>query len=366
MWTHKERILALVNHQQPDRIGIGYSAASEVHRKLKDFLGVTEDEALLERFGVDLRYVSPRIKYKASDTRYADPTVEIERGVLKDIWGVGFAKKETSVGTDVQLVSHPLQSITSLKDLEEYPWPTADLWDYSAISEQIEQVQDYAIFTLSRGFFEISWFMRGMDNFMVDLRLNPELACTLMDKVKEYLISKLVRVLETGKGQIDFVELNDDVGGQHGLLISPEMWRQYIKPRMVEMIEVARSYRTQIMYHSCGSIREIIPDLIDMGVDILNPIQAKAKGMEPARLKKDFGDKITFYGTIDEQETLPYGSPEDVRREVMERIIHLAPKGGFIISPCHSIQADTSIENIISLYDTALEYGKYHVTSSAP
>jgi len=361
MWTSKERIVALVNHEEPDRIGIGYSANSEVHKKLKDFLGV-DNEALIERLGVDLRYVSPEIKHKASEIGYADPTVEVtEKGVLKDIWGVGFVRKETLVGTDIQLVSHPLQSVDNLRELEEYPWPTANLWDYSDIPLQIEKVKGYAVFAHSRGFFEISWFMRGMDNFMVDLSLNPKLACTLMDKIKKYLIDKLARILGVGRGRIDFVELNDDVGGQNGLLISPEMWRKYIKPRMIEMIDVAHSYGAKIMYHSCGSVRAILPDLIEIGVDILNPVQPRAKGMEPEELKRDFGDKITFYGTIDEQETLPYGSPEDVKRETIERITYLAPRGGFIISPCHSIQPDTSVENILALYDTALEYGKYPV-----
>ncbi|HPC77801.1 MAG TPA: uroporphyrinogen decarboxylase family protein [bacterium] len=360
MWTHRDRILALVNHEEPDRIGISYSAAPEVHKALKEFLRIPTDEDLLEYLGVDLRYVSPRIKYKASDIHYADPTVEVTSdGILKDIWGVGFVEKKTQVGTYIQLTYHPLQSIDSIEDLESYPWPTADLWDYSDIPHQMERLKDYPVFIHSRGFFEISWFMRGMDNFLVDLSLNPALACRLMDKVKNYLIARLVKGLEAGKGRIDFVELNDDVGGQNGLLISPAMWRDYIKPRMKEMIDVAHSYGARIMYHSCGSVRAIIPDLIEIGVEILNPVQPRAAGMDPKGLKRDFGDKLTFYGTIDEQETLPYGKPEDVKVEVLERIRYMAPGGGFIISPCHSIQPDTPLENIMALYSTALEYGIY-------
>lgn len=360
MWTHRDRILALVNHEEPDRIGIGYSAAPEVHKALKEFLGIENNDTLLEYLGVDLRYVSSKIKYKASEVCYADPTVEVTpEGILKDIWGVGFVEKKTAIGTYVQLAYHPLQSIDSIKDLELYPWPTADLWDYSDIPNQIRRLEGYPIFAHSRGFFEISWFMRGMDNFMIDLSLNPKLACALMDKVKRYLIDRIVKILEVAKGKIDFVELNDDVGGQNGLLIHPDMWRRYIKPRMQEMIDVVHAYGTRIMYHSCGSVRTIIPDLIEIGVEILNPVQPRAVGMEPRKLKEDFGDKLTFYGTIDEQETLPYGKPEDVRTEVLERISYMAPGGGFIISPCHSIQPDTSIENILTLYETALEYGVY-------
>ena len=225
MWTHRDRILALVNHEEPDRIGIGYSAAPEVHSALKEFLGIKDDEDLLEYLGVDLRYVSPKIRYKASDICYADPTIEVTpEGILKDIWGVGFIEKRTQIGTYIQLTYHPLYSIKSVEDLGSYPWPQADIWDYSDIPNQIERLKGYPIFAHSRGFFEISWFMRGMDNFMVDLSLNPGLACMLMDKVKDYLIAKLVRILEAGKGKIDFVELNDDVGGQNGLLISPGVW----------------------------------------------------------------------------------------------------------------------------------------------
>ena len=158
------------------------------------------------------------------------------------------------------------------------------------------------------------------------------------------------------KGKIDGVFVGDDFGTQQGLLISPEMWRKYVKTRYKKLISVIKSYGLKYCHHSCGGIRPIIPDLIEIGIDVLHPIQPLAAGMNNKELSREFGKELTFYGGIDEQRTLPNGSPEDVKREVRERINTLGKYGGYIVAPSHAFQPDTPMENVIAVYEEVLGY----------
>ncbi len=351
----RERVLAAVAHRQPDRVPLDYLAKKEAHRTLKAYLGIAEDEELLQRLGIDLRPVAPRPRVEVHPLRYADPTVEVTPdGLYKDIWGVGFVPREYPTGLYMQLASHPLERVTTIAELESYPWPTPDDWDYGNVRPDALRYGEYAVKAHSRGFFEISWFMRGMEAFLVDLATNPDLACALMDRIKDCLMGRIRRILEAAQGAIDIFELNDDVGTQGGLMMSPALWRRLIKPRMAEMAALCRSYGVKVMYHTCGGVRPIIPDLIEIGIDILDPVQPWAAGMEPSALKRDFGHRLTFHGSIDEQRTLPFGTADDVKREVEERIRVLGEDGGLILCPSHAIQADTPPENVLALYDTAM------------
>lgn len=187
-----------------------------------------------EKFGGDIVFVSPSPKRQASNIAYADPRIELTpEGFYRDIWGVDFRLVEHSTGVYVDLARHPLKNISSLEDLENYPyWPSADFWDYSTPKSQCLANARYATLGHSRGFFEISWFLRGMDNFLSDSLLNPSLACGVIDKVLEYLSDRMERILRSVEGNLTMFELNDDVGGQNALLISPDVWRKYIKPRL--------------------------------------------------------------------------------------------------------------------------------------
>lgn len=356
----KERVLAAIQHQKGDRLPIDFIARDEMIARLCDHFGVESGESLLQALQVDLRAVGPTIKTFASPFCYADPTVRVEwdgqsrQEVYYDLWGVGFVEKTALEGKYFDLLVHPLKDMHQLEDLEKYPFPSADLWDYECISRQIESQKEYFLWAHSRGVFEISWFMRGMENFLVDLLTNPAYAEYLMDRIMQYLMDRTLCILKAGGiGNIDCVEINDDVGGQTGLLISPALWRRFIKPRMAKMIQAYKQYDVLIRYHCCGGLREIIPDLIEIGVDILNPVQPLARGMNLRELKHEFGDRLTFNGGIDTQELLPHKTGKEYEAEVRDILQFMGENGGFIMAPSHALQVDVPLENVIRLYEWA-------------
>lgn len=222
--TSKERVQMAIARAQPDRVPVDYYARAEVTAQLAQHLKLKPGEWVEERLGVDLRGVGPAFKASVSPLCYADPTVEVTpEGIYRDIWGVGFKRNETRVGSYMELATSPLRGLSSQEELEDYPWPTADLWDYSTIAEQAEANAGYWVWAHSRGTFEISWFLRGFNEFLLDLMTAPELACALMDRVQAYLVERTRRILEAGRGLIDMVEYNDDVGAQGGLLMHPDL-----------------------------------------------------------------------------------------------------------------------------------------------
>lgn len=354
--TSKELVLSAIAHKATPRPPFTFSAMPELYERLKRDLQM-DDLEMREKFGGDIVFVGPFPKKQASPIAYADPTIEITPdGFFRDIWGVDFRLVEHSAGRYVDLARHPLREISSLEDLDSYPyWPSADLWDYSTIKAQCLASSYYATIGHSRGFFEISWFLRGMENFFSDLLLNPSLACGVMDRVLEYLLERMEKVLRSAEGNLTMLELNDDVGGQNALLISPDVWRKYIKPRLRKQVELCKKFGVKVQYHSCGSVRAILPDLIEIGVDVLNPVQPKAWGMDPFELKREFGRHITLHGGVDEQELLPRGKPEEVRDYVKRLIDEVGKDGGLIVAPCHTLQPDTPTENVLALYETIWE-----------
>jgi uroporphyrinogen decarboxylase len=353
--TSKERVRNVIQHRQPDRVAIDFYARHEVVEKLRQRLNLKPDDKLEDHLGVDLRGVGPVFMRESPALCYADPTVRVtEEGVYCDIWGVGFKPNQTTCGFYMDLALSPLRQVESVDDLAGYPWPSADLWDYSTIAEQARANAAYWTWAHSRGIFEISWFLRGFEEFMTDLACNPGLANAIMDHVQGYLMERTRRILEVGRGLIDMVEYNDDVGGQEGLLIAPETWREYLKPRMAAFIRMCKKYGVAVRYHSCGGIRPIIPDLIEIGLDVLNPVQALAAGMDPEGLKRDFGADLTFNGGIDTQGLLPNASANQVRESTRRLIDVVGRDGGLILAPSHVFQDDVPIENIIAVYETAL------------
>ena len=351
----KHRVKTALSHQQPDRVPIDYYARQEITDQLRARFQLGPDESVEDYLGVDVRGIGPRIKHEAHPLCYADPTAAVTPdGLYRDIWGVGFRANETAVGFYMDLADNPLRGLNDVCELDDYPWPTADLWDYSDIADQGRAASNYWTWAHSRGIFEISWFMRGFDQFLLDLSIEPERASAIMDHVQAYLMERTRRILEAGHGLIDMVEYNDDVGGQNGMLLSPAMWRQFVKPRMKAFIELCKPYGVAVRYHSCGGIRPILPDLIEIGVDVLNPVQTVARGMDAAGLKRDFGDRLTFNGGVDTQELLPHANVDRVREETRRLIECLGRDGGFILAPAHVFQADVPVANVAAVYEVAL------------
>ena len=353
--TSKERVLTAVAHRQPDRVPVDFSAHPQVWSRLREYLGLSADADLGAVFGVDMGGAGPSPKRQASPVCYADPTREVTAdGLFIDLWGVGFRRAQTPTGEYIDIAFHPLGGPCHLSDIAAHEYMDPDDWDYSRVRAGALAQADKAVMLHSRGTFEIAWFIRGMDGLLLDLALEPDKACALLDRIQERLMERLRRNLEAVGDAADIVEYNDDVGSQNGLLMSPEMWRKYLKPRVAEVFDLIRASGKHVRYHSCGAVRDILPDLIDMGLEILNPVQPLARDMDPVSLKREFGRHLTFHGGIDMQDLLPHSSEAQVRDETARLLGIMNEEGGWIACASHSLQPDTPPENIVGMYEVLL------------
>ncbi len=348
-WQRVEMALA---HRPSDRVPFDFWAVPEVWQRLRTALDA-DDETVLRLLGIDCRLVSPR--YIGTRAR------ELRDGTFIDAWGSHRRRVAHPFGTYDEYARYPLAEAETVADVLGWDWPSSDEWDVSDIREQCQHLNTPVRYHLRYevgGIFERSWALRGFERFLLDLIEQPEIACAIMDRFTDLYILNTLRVMEAAGGLLDMVYTYDDVAIQNGLLLSPSMWRQYILPhhqRLNRAIRAAR-YPVRIMYHSCGAIAPLIGALADeMDIQVLNPLQPRAKGMDMARLKAEFGDRLSFHGAIDIQHTLPHGTPEEVQAEVQERCRVLGRGGGYICASAHYIQADTPLENIIALYTAPRE-----------
>jgi uroporphyrinogen decarboxylase len=355
---HRERTLAAINHKQPDRPPVYVSLTPQVAKKLCEQSGYPYEEPidamesarishmeLLTRMGVDIVAIAPAVSAEA-------PTITLPDGRIKNEWGMIFR----NVGIYSEFAGYPLANATSEQDILKYPFPDPEApGRYREAVRMMATYSDkYAVIgDVETMFFEMSWYLTGMEKFLTDLLTGPEYQSHLMDKIMNYIIVSGKKLIEMG---VDILWCGDDFGSQSGMLIDPETFRRIFKPRIKHMFEEFRKVRSdiKIAWHSCGSILPIIPDFIEVGLDILNPIQPLASGMDPVFLKKTYGRDLVFFGGIDVQQLLPFGSPQMIKDEVKRRIEILGKDGGYIVAPAHNIQPDTSNENILAFFDAVL------------
>jgi uroporphyrinogen decarboxylase len=377
--TLKERVLTTLQHKEPDCIpfDLGSSGVTGVHKiayhnllsylrikkaEIQTFDIITQlaivDEDLLQRFEVATRGVRPRNPSNWSlkiqeDNKYKH---------FRDEYGIKWSMPKGGLYFD--MTDHPLESAT-MGDIEDFPWPNPqDPARVAGLREEIEKFPDWAIVLTGpgEGIFERSLWMRGFERFYVDLIKNPSLATCLLDRLTDFRMKFWELLLGEVGDLVHVVVEADDLATQKGLMISPEMYRRYIKPRHKRVFSFIKEKapHVYIFIHSCGAIYELIPDLIEVGVDILNPVQFSAAKMDTKKLKKEFGDMLTFWGGgVDTQRILPRGTPDEVKEEVKRRIDDLAPGGGFVFATVHNIQADVPPENIVAMWEVLQEYGKY-------
>jgi uroporphyrinogen decarboxylase len=375
----RERLLTSLRHEEPDRVpldlgGLATTIETVPYNELKKYLGIKKETKLflrdhvdppkevIERFGIDTRYV--RLK----TARNFKVQIEHDNSYL-DEWGTRWKKPESSFYYDP--VDWPLKDAT-IKDLETYRWPDPhDPGRTEGLREEAQRLRenrDYAIIadTPVLGIFESATVcLRGIERLMMDLILDKPFAKALFDKLADLHIEFFRHYLEAVGDCIDVVMVSDDLGGENGPLISPELYRELIKPAQKKLWQFIKSNTEAYLFlHSCGSIYRFIPDLVEMGVDILNPIQVAAKDMDTRRLKEEFGDKLTFWGGIDTQRVLPFGSPGEVESEVKKRIADMAPGGGYVLTAVHNIQAGVPPENICMMYDAARRWGTYPIDTA--
>ena len=384
-WTPRKRLLTAINHEEPDRVprDLGSTPVTGIsvitYANSLPYLGLSDELSeiplddviqqlttpsgqFLSNLKIDVRGVGPtrtyawRMTYR-HNTRYISFTDEF--GIE---WGCNL-----DGGHYFDIIHSPLSSAETLFDIDRHPWPDSSqaansILDKANYVQQLSSRYPVVLRPLSGGFFEMAFWVRGFEQFYVDLAANHALACGIMDRLLEMEMNYYDLLLDRIGQHIDIVQEGNDFATQKGLMISPATYRQLVKPRQRELYSFIKKKapHVKIMLHSCGAIRDIIPDLIEVGVDILNPVQVSADGMDPAELKRDFGEDLTFWGGgVDTQSTLPHGRPQQVKDEVKKRIEQLAPGGGFVFATVHNIQHDVPTENLVALWQALEEYGQY-------
>jgi uroporphyrinogen decarboxylase len=357
--TSRERVLKAINHETPDRPPIFTTLTPQAARKLSEYYKMPYEEPYDSLLSTRISHMDLLTHMGNDCVGIAGcapnnfPTKEIGENILENEWGMKFI----DVGIYFEFHEYPLAHAQSVSDIENYhfPDPHAEGRFDNARAAIEKYGKDYAIVAdLETVFFETAWYLVGLEKLLTDMAMGEEYVPLLFDKVMEVNVAIGKELIAMGA---DIIWAGDDFGGQNGMLISPDMWRMYFKPRIKEMFEEFRSVNSnvKIAWHSCGSILPIIPDFIEIGLDILNPIQPLAKGMTPEHLKGNFGDELCFFGGIDIQNLLPNGTPQEIKKEVKRRIGILGDNGGYIIAPAHNIQDDTPVENILAFYEAVNE-----------
>jgi uroporphyrinogen decarboxylase len=350
-------VFAALRHERPDRVPLFYRDVPEVETILLRHLNLSGRDELLDFFDIDFRWAAPEY--------IGPPLADREKGTTRDIWGVEYRYIRFD-GTNGywEPAGHPLIECETPADLERHCWPKLEWFDFSGLKEQASRYREYAVMTApgyaSPGILLPIQNLMGEQKAWTDILGNVPLFEAAVDKVLEFLVPFTDALLTAADGAIDFFRIGDDYGGQHGLLFSPETWRARLKPGLSVLSEIVHRHGAWYYQHSCGSIARLIPDFIEIGVDVVDPVQVRAAGMEPPALKARFGSEICFSGGVDEQVLLRDGSVDDVRAGVRKLIDAMGADGGFFIGPTHNFQVDIPPENIVAMYEEAAAYGARH------
>ncbi len=392
--TPRERILAALEHKEPDRVPVDLGATESsgimgiAYNRLKDRLGIAGvtqiydltqmiakvEPAVLEAVGSDAMplLIEPREwkPWTLSDGSAVEIPAKVNMKKLDNGYTVQLDDDGTVLarcpegGLYFDAIFFPLENAETVEDIdagrkyfESFDWPACNdenFDDLQTKAKKLYEETDYAIVAnLWVHLFMAGQFMRGYENFMMDLMINKPLAHRYFERQIEAYLPRIDKYIEAVGEHIDIIQVNDDLGGQSGPLISPDLYREMVKPYHAKLWQYIKEKSGKpILLHSCGSVYEFIPDFIEMGVDILNPVQVSAANMDSAKLKAEFGRDLVFWGGgCDTQHVLASGTPDDVRQEVRRRVDDLAPGGGFVFCQVHNIQANVPVENILAMYE---------------
>lgn len=344
--TSKERVRLAISHKEPDRVPVNFEATPYTLEKLLKHHNLENKEQLLKKYSVDIRevtpkYIGPKLKeyYKNGERYYQTPH--------------GYIMREHWTGGEYNYVvaEYPFNESTTVKDIEKFDWVNPDWFDYDSIKRQCDEFPDKALIFGHEGPFQLSTFMMNMDDLFVKMILEPEVAHRLFDRFVQFELEYYERILIAGEGQIDILRPHDDYGTQNGLLFSIKMWKDFFSENTKKLVSLAHKYNCFYQQHSCGAVSQLIPELIDCGIDILEPLQ-RVNGMEPEILKAKYGNKLCFQGGIDTQRLLPFGSREEVVSETKNCIQTLGKGGGYILMASQGFESDVPVENIDAVYET--------------
>ncbi len=375
----RQRVEIALSHREPDRVpldlGTGGSSSPvpEAYQRLAAYFGIitparpvahmlrlsTVDEAILQALEIDTRPVYMRPARKG-----IRPCSEPNH--FYDDWGVKWREVDAGLSVYREIVESPLANAT-IDDLDDYPWwpDPLDPDRFAGTKEDAEHLfheTDYALIGCPgfNGVWERAWYLCGFERMLTSLVAAPEFVHAVLRRMTDIAKAAIGRYLDLVGPYIQVIKMGDDLGAQNGPLMSPKTYRAVVKPYHKELFDLIHERTSaRVFLHTCGSVYRLLPDLIDAGVEVLNPVQVSAADMDTRRLKAEFGDRLSFMGAIDTQRVLPFGTPEEVKQEVERRIADLGPNGGFILAPVHNVQADVSPENLVTMYRHAHEIGSY-------
>jgi uroporphyrinogen decarboxylase len=344
--TPRERWLAVLSRHTPDRVPMDYWGTPEVTENLMRHFGCASYHELMQKLHVDYlisaypKYVGPPL-----------PPGE-------DVYGIRYKNFDYGAGIYDEAVYAPLAEYTAADEIDaKYRWPDPDWWDYSEIPDLIHGRENYPIRGGGSEPFLTYKYLRGDEQAMMDLVENPEIVEYCLGKLFDLAYENTQRIFEVIPGQVTMTYVAEDMGGQNDLMFSPRHIKRFLFPGMKRLIGLTHQAGAFVFHHNDGNCSRILPELIDLGIDLLNPIQWRAVGMEREILKQKYGSKIVFHGAMDNQYTLPFGTIEDVRQEVHDNLRILGEGGGYILAPCHNIQPITPIENIVTMYEEGYALG---------
>jgi len=347
----RERMLAAINHLPVDRLPTDIWATGEVWSKLRSHFGDGVD--ICEAMHIDGFAGPGPMAYNGP----LPPIANADESV--DFWGIGRRSKNYVDGVYDEQSYWPLADARTIDDLVAYRWPSADWFDYSAMRRGAAAAHSHhAVQCGYMAPFYLHNQLRGLEQSLIDPLDDPEFTHFLLGRISDFLYDHHRRIFEACSGLVDVAQVTDDYGSQNGPLIGLKVFRQFYKPHLQRFIDLCHEFGIKVMHHDDGAIRPFLPDLVEMGIDILNPIQWTCPGMDRAELKRDFGRSICFHGAVENQRILPFGSADEVRAEVRTCIDTLASDHtGYILASCHNLQPNTSVENIVAMYDEAFVYG---------
>jgi uroporphyrinogen decarboxylase len=358
----RERTFTALEHREPDRIPVDFWASAGFRQRLAAETGLSFEQ-FLDANDVDLRYIE--------GPTYTGPSLAgKEPGTSRDIWGVPRKQVELELGEHREfyreVVHPPLAEAQSVQDVDDYPfWPSADDFDYTVVEGQCDRVRDKGRVVVFMGDrlnrvaqLKPAMYLRGVDAILLDMAMRPDMARAIFGHIRSFYTAYLERILDAAGGKIDIVLTGDDFGTQDGLLVSPRMWDDFLREGFREYIALVRAHGARAMHHTCGAVAGLIPAMMDCGLQILQSVQPEARGMDAARLKEAFGDRLCFHGGVSIQRTLPHGTPQAVQAEVKRVAETLGCGGGYIFCTAHNIQADTPMENVKALLRSYREYGR--------
>ncbi len=372
--TGRERVMAALRHQETDRVPIDFGGTNSTgiyftaYDRLKEFLGLEHEtvigrrmtrsvvihESVLRRFDVDTRILGLGAFEGAGHQR------EIDEDTYADEFGAVWRKSGDGPYLNVDGPFYDERG--TLGDLEAYVWPDPDdpgyYRDLRQRAQALRQETDYAIIlAVPTGIVHMAQWLRGYETWLLDLYKNRDFACRLIERITDWWVRVVENALDATGELIDVTSFGDDLGTQQSTLFDPKIYRELVKPHHARMFATLKTGTdAKALLHSCGAVSALFDDFIEIGIDAVNPVQVRAKGMEPERLKADYGDRLSFWGAIDTQRVLPFGTPEEVRAEVRRVSDILGRGGGYVLNSVHNIQADVPPENIVAMFDEARAY----------